>query len=220
MLETPDRRERKKRRTRALIRETALELFASAGYDATTIKAIADAADVAPRTVTLHFPAKEDMLALDDPFGPESLATRLAARGDGETALAALRDWMITTIRAIEEGDPEEARRFWRLRALRAQVIADDEALRGRTRASYVKAERVLAAALGADLGLPPTALVPRLAAQAAVTGLREVYEADEARTAGPEPRAADLVPLVDRVIEFVHAGLAAVRGLPRGRPT
>jgi hypothetical protein len=57
--------------------------------------------------------------------------------------------------------DPEEALRFWRLRALRAQVIADEEALRGRARASYVKAERVLAAAIGADLGLPLTALVP-----------------------------------------------------------
>ncbi|MCW2946207.1 MAG: transcriptional regulator, TetR family [Actinoallomurus sp.] len=213
MLETSDRRERKKRRTRALIRQTALELFASAGYGATTIKAIADAADVAPRTVTLHFPAKEDMLALEDPFGSESLAARLAERSDGETALAALRDWMVTTIRAIEEGDPEEARRFWRLRALRAQVIADEEALRGRARASYVKAERVLAAAIGADLGLPLTALVPRLAAQAAVTGLREIYEADEARAAGPEPRAADLLPLVDRVIEFVRAGLAAASG-------
>jgi AcrR family transcriptional regulator len=210
MVETLDRRERKKRRTRALIQETALELFASDGYDATTIKAIADAADVAARTVTLHFPAKEDILALDDPFGPESLAARLAGRGDGEPALAALHDWMITTIRAIEEGDPEEARRFWRLRALRAKVIADDEGLRGRARASYVRAERVLAAAIGTDLGLPPTALVPRLAAQAAVTGLREVYEADETRAAGPEPRAADLIPLVDRVIDFVRAGIAA----------
>jgi hypothetical protein len=62
-------------------------------------------------------------------------------------------------------------------------------------------------------MGLPPTALVPRLAAQAAVTGLREVYESDEARTAGPQPRAADLVPLVDRVIAFVHAGVAACHG-------
>ncbi|GAB3967001.1 TetR/AcrR family transcriptional regulator [Actinoallomurus acanthiterrae] len=210
MVETLDRRERKKRRTRALIQETALELFASDGYDETTIKAIADAADVASRTVTLHFPAKEDILALDDPFGPESLAARLAERRDDESALAALHDWMITTIRAIEEGDPEEARRFWRLRALRAKVIADDEGLRGRTRASYVRAERVLAAAIGTDLGLPPTALVPRLAAQAAVTGLREVYEADETRVAGPEPRAADLIPLVDRVIDFVRAGIAA----------
>ncbi|WP_433174130.1 helix-turn-helix domain-containing protein [Actinoallomurus sp. CA-150999] len=210
MVETLDRRERKKRRTRALIQETALELFASDGYDATTIKAIADAADVASRTVTLHFPAKEDILALDDPFGPESLAARLAERRDGESALAALHDWMITTIRAIEEGDPEEARRFWRLRALRAEVIADDEGLRGRARASYVRAERVLATAIGTDLGLPPTALMPRLAAQAAVTGLREVYEADETRAAGPAPRAADLIPLVDRVIDFVRAGLAA----------
>jgi hypothetical protein len=45
------------------------------------------------------------------------------------------------------------------------------------------------------------------------VTGLREIYEADEARAAGPQPRTTDLLPLVDRVIEFVRAGLAAASG-------
>ena len=74
MTETATRQERKKQRTRALIRETAWELFAAHGYDATTIKAIADAADVAPRTVTIHFPAKDDLLfADDDYFGADRL---------------------------------------------------------------------------------------------------------------------------------------------------
>jgi AcrR family transcriptional regulator len=59
MTVTTTRQERKKQRTRTLIRETAWELFAAHGYDATTIKAIADAADVAARTVTSHFPAKD-----------------------------------------------------------------------------------------------------------------------------------------------------------------
>ena len=81
MTETTTRHERRKQRTRALIRETAWELFAAHGYDATTIKAIADAADVAPRTVTVHFPAKDDLLfADDDYFGAGRLEHRLAAR--------------------------------------------------------------------------------------------------------------------------------------------
>ena len=81
MTETTTRHERRKQRTRALIRETAWELFAAHGYDATTIKAIADAADVAPRTVTVHFPAKDDLLfADDDYFGADRLEQWLAAR--------------------------------------------------------------------------------------------------------------------------------------------
>ncbi len=99
MTETTTRQERRKQRTRALIRETAWELFAAHGYDATTIKAIADSADVAPRTVTMHFPAKDDLLfADDDYFGADRLERRLTARPAGQPALETLRQWMIETI--------------------------------------------------------------------------------------------------------------------------
>jgi AcrR family transcriptional regulator len=212
MTEVSSRLERKKRRTRALIRDTALELFAEHGYEATTIKAIADAADVAPRTVTLHFPAKDDLLFADeDPFRADRLAARLDQRAPGESALDALLDWMATTMRAAEAAPPEETQRFWRLRSLRARLIAGDDQLRGRARASYAATEHVLAAAIADDLGLPPDALAPRLAAQAAVIGLRELYESQEARAAGPEPTAADLLPLVEQVIGFVDGGLTAM---------
>jgi AcrR family transcriptional regulator len=88
MTEATTRHERRKQRTRALIRETAWELFAAHGYDATTIKAIADAADVAPRTVTVHFPAKDDLLfADDDYFGATS------SDGDSPPARPGCRRW-------------------------------------------------------------------------------------------------------------------------------
>ncbi|MFC7110652.1 TetR/AcrR family transcriptional regulator [Nonomuraea rubra] len=64
------RRDRKKRQTRERIQASALELFTSQGYRNTTIAAIAEHADVATRTVTLHFPTKEDLLFADDPFPP------------------------------------------------------------------------------------------------------------------------------------------------------
>ncbi|MCW2914964.1 MAG: transcriptional regulator, TetR family [Actinomycetia bacterium] len=212
MLEPSDRRERKKQRTRELIQEAALDLFAASGYHETTIKAIADAADVAPRTVTLHFPAKEDLLFGEDPFAPASLAARVNSRAPGESTFDALRDWMVTTMKRVGDGASEESQRFWRQRALRSRLIANDDALRGRARASYLQAEQVLAAGIGSDLGLPATALVPRLAALAAVAGLRELYETDEAQSVGPTPRADGLIPLVDRVINFVRAGIDALR--------
>ena len=77
-METIDRRERKKQRTRAAIQAAAIDLFAERGYRETTIAAIADAADVAIRTVTGHFPTKEDLLFANEPFTAASLAERLA----------------------------------------------------------------------------------------------------------------------------------------------
>jgi AcrR family transcriptional regulator len=212
MTETATRQERKKQRTRALIRETAWELFAAHGYDATTIKAIADAADVAPRTVTIHFPAKDDLLfADDDYFGADQLERRLAARPAGQPALETLRQWMIETIEDISSSRADRASLYWRARALRARLIDDNDRLRGLARASYAPAERILAAAIAADLHVEPDTLAPRLAAASAVTGLRELYDSREARSLGPEPTGADLIQLVNQVIDYATAGLAAV---------
>jgi AcrR family transcriptional regulator len=211
MTETVTRQERKKQRTRALIRETAWELFAAHGYDATTIKAIADAADVAPRTVTVHFPAKDDLLfADDDYFGADRLERRLSARPAGQPALEAMRQWMIETIDAISSSRADRASLYWRARALRASLIDENDRLRGVARASYAPAERILAAAIADDLHVEPDTLAPRLAAATAVTGLRELYDSREARSLGPEPTGADLIQLVNRVIDYSIAGLAA----------
>jgi AcrR family transcriptional regulator len=217
--ETATRQERRKQRTRTLIRETAWELFAAHGYDATTIKAIADAADVAPRTVTFHFPAKDDLLfADDDYFGAGQLERRLASRPGGQPALEALREWMTETIVEISSSRAAGASPYWRARALRARLIDENDRLRGLARASYATAERILAAAIAEDLQVEPGSLAPRLAATSAVTGLRELYDSCEAQSLGPEPAGADLIPLVNQVIDYAVAGLAALPVDHRGR--
>ena len=205
-----DRRKRKKMRTRQAIQNAALELFAERGYRETTLAAIAERADVASRTLTVHFPTKEELLFDYEPFGLESLVERLRSRQPNESALDALRDWMATTMGTVEYTNGQVDERFWERRALRAQVITAEPELRGRARAGYYQFERVLSQAIGDDLGLPGTALVPRLAALTAVTGLRELYESDEAHALEPTPTAADLLALVDRVIAFARAGVDA----------
>lgn len=55
-------RERSKIRRRRLILLTALRLFAERGFERTTIADIADAAQVAPRTVSGYFPSKLDFI--------------------------------------------------------------------------------------------------------------------------------------------------------------
>ena len=206
--EVVDRQERRKRRTRQAIQEAALELFAERGYRETTIPDIAERAEVAPRTVTVHFPAKEELLLDAEPFTLGSLSERLSARRPHESALEALRDWMATTMTETETSTSELDGRFWERRALRAHIINSEPELRGRSRASYYPFERALAEAIGEDLGQSGNSLIPRLAALSAVAGLRELYESDEAEALAAPPSAAELLKLVDGVIGFVQAGL------------
>jgi len=56
------RRERKKQETRQRLMEAALRLFREHGYDATTVKKIAEAADVAKSTFFNYFEIKEAIL--------------------------------------------------------------------------------------------------------------------------------------------------------------
>jgi AcrR family transcriptional regulator len=208
--EQVDRQERRKKRTRQAIQAAALELFAERGYRETTISDIAERANVAPRTVTVHFPAKEELLFDAEPFTLDSLSQRLAARGAHESALEALRDWMAATMTEAEtDGSAELDGRFWERRALRAHIIDAEPELRGRARASYYPFERVLAEAIGNDLGQSANSLIPRLAALSAVAGLRELYESDEAQALAAPPNAAELLKLVDTVIRFAQAGTA-----------
>jgi len=206
-----DRQERRKRRTRQAIQTAALELFTERGYRETTINDIAERADVAPRTVTVHFPAKEELLLDAEPFTLDGLSKRLSDRQPHETALEALRDWMATTMTEAETSGSEDGH-FWQRRALRAHIINAEPELRGRARASYYPFERVLAEAIGKDLGQSGNALVPRLAALSAVAGLRELYDSDDAQALAAPPSAAELLRLVDQVIRFARAGIEGAR--------
>src|SRR5919205_1828596 len=136
-------RERKKRGTHEAIQRAALRLFARNGYAATTVADIARAADVAPRTVALHFPSKEDLLFPDDAVY-ETLADRLQDRRAGESALDALRGWIADALR--QQASEDQRRRDWRLARTRRAIIDADPALRQRERGHLERAERLIAA--------------------------------------------------------------------------
>jgi AcrR family transcriptional regulator len=61
---TRSRREEHKSQTTQALREAALKLFATRGYDSTTTEEIAEKAGVAARTFFRYFPTKESVLYL------------------------------------------------------------------------------------------------------------------------------------------------------------
>lgn len=83
-------RERKKQQTKQRIQDEAFQLVRVRGFDATTIAAIADAADVSPSTVYRYFGTKEGVLLWDELEPPswDLLAAELERRPPLEALLA------------------------------------------------------------------------------------------------------------------------------------
>src|SRR3954470_13943056 len=57
-----DRRERERLETRTRIMDAARELFAREGYDAVSMRRIADAIEYSPTAIYVHFRDKQDLL--------------------------------------------------------------------------------------------------------------------------------------------------------------
>jgi AcrR family transcriptional regulator len=87
----PDRRQRKKQRTRDALIEAAMELFAAKGYDRTAVHEITDAVDVSERTFFRYFVSKEDLVLSFVRDGAAAFAEALAARPPREEPLTAAR---------------------------------------------------------------------------------------------------------------------------------
>ena len=90
----PSRRERKKQATRQALHEAASALADELGLAGVTVEAIADRADVAPRTFFNYFACKEDAILDRDPERPGALRRALLERPAEEDALTALRHVM------------------------------------------------------------------------------------------------------------------------------
>src|ERR1700748_2545126 len=87
-------RERKKQQTRETIARAALRLFAEQGYDETTLAEIAEAADVAPRTIFAYFESKEDILLCEEGNFLAELKRKLDERPAGTTTVDTLREFL------------------------------------------------------------------------------------------------------------------------------
>ncbi len=188
------RAERRRARIRATIADTALRLFMSRGYDATTVEDVAAAVDLSPRTVFRYFPFKEDMLREAVHFELTELIAALRDRPAHEHPADALGRAMVHMWSRMDK-DPEEVRTLLRL-------ISELPRMRGLLVEASRSGQNALAEALAPRLGQPAVDLSTQVATGCALAALNIVLETWAAMPAG-----TDLAPLINSAMAAVKAG-------------
>lgn len=159
--ESPGLRERRKASTRRALEDAALRLFARDGFDATTIEAIAAAADVSPRTFFRYFASKDDVV------NPEREARQAQLRDEVRGRPATLTDLEAAAAAFGALCPAFEAERDRML--LRRQAAATSPALRGRMQDVVHSWQRTLLEALAVRRGVDVRDVTVQVAAATAV---------------------------------------------------
>ncbi|MBN1528681.1 MAG: TetR family transcriptional regulator [Thermoleophilaceae bacterium] len=193
-------RERKKQRNRDAIARAALRLFDRQGFHQTTIPQIAEAADVSPRTVSMHFPAKEELVFPHREEELERLTERVRGRTLDETAPEALRAWVEAELPGWEERHAEHD--------VQRRVVERDEHLKAYARGHLGRIHDLMAQEIARDLGTPPDAPEPHMAAAATSAVLEVLEHHTHDRGGDVATRKAEALALLDKATAFVSAGI------------
>jgi AcrR family transcriptional regulator len=156
-------RERKKLLTRQALIDTAEAMFAERGFDKVTVAEIADAVNVATKTVFVYFPTKEDLVFHGEDEVLRTLVSRIRDRPTGTTPLDAVVDMLSQAMTASPIGAVVELERLHR-------TVGDSAGLHSRMRLMWERFEQAVAAELATETGEPPHAPRPRIAAAQLVT--------------------------------------------------
>jgi AcrR family transcriptional regulator len=194
-------RERKKQQTREKIARVALELFAERGYDETTLADIAEAAEIAPRTIFAYYECKDDILLCEELTFLSELKRRLDERPPGTTTVDTLREF----VSSLEAPD-ESAKR-------RKQIMTANPALQKKMRATHADLEPMLAESIAKDLGAAPNDIRPLLVAASMTAALTSVSDRIFAAEANGEPMTHEQgMAILDEVLDFLRGGLEALQ--------
>lgn len=161
----PGLRERKKLRTRRLIAETAVRLFAERGFDAVPVAAVARAAEVSEATVFNYFPTKEDLVYQGMEAFEAELLDGVRNRPPGESIVAAFGRFVLRP-RGFLSAPDEDSARF--LIAV-SKMIAASPALRSREREILARYTESLARLIAEDTAADPDDLRPWVVARALI---------------------------------------------------
>lgn len=182
----PSLSERKRRLVADELRDAALMLLATRGFDTVTVDDIVAAAGMSRRTFFRYYASKEDVVVrfLSDMAG--LVLDALAGRPPGEPPSVALREavW-IPLAMACAEIRPDHTERS----RVVVRLILDTPALYARWLERQTSVRAALADVLATRLGLGPSSVYPPMAAGLALLAFDTVLERwrpgdDEARLA------------------------------------
>jgi AcrR family transcriptional regulator len=161
-------RERKRRQTRQRIAEAGLRLFLERGFEATTLDAIAEAADIARRTFFHYFDSKEAILTSLQDAAEDSLRASIEAAPIDQPPFEVVCAGMLDMISGY---GTEEARSIDRL-------LRSTETLRARKQSKYEQQELAIFAALCTKWPDPALRMKLRLTSLICVGSLRLAADA------------------------------------------
>jgi AcrR family transcriptional regulator len=212
-------RERKKLRTRQLIAETALRLFAERGFDAVPVATVARAAEVSEATVFNYFPTKEDLVYRGmEAFEAELLAA-VQDRPAGESITAAFGRFVLRPRGFLADPDEDSAR----LLIAVAKMIPASPALLAREREILDRYTASLAALIAEDTAAEPGDLRPEVVARALIGTHQSLIQLVRRRVAEGPVNAADVAREVvtrgRQALDLLGQGLARY-GVRKGNET
>jgi AcrR family transcriptional regulator len=164
------RRERKKAETRSALASAAMRLALERGVENVTAEAIAEAADVAPRTFHNYFSGKEEAMVAELFEYLAQFANALQARPAGEPVWDALQHAMVAEL----SGPPEKLADL----AAKMRMINASRPLLAPRLVLFEQVGRVLAPAIAVRTGTDVERdLYPRLVAAVAVVAMKTALD-------------------------------------------
>ncbi len=192
MQNSTSHRERKKARTREALIAAARRLYRERGFDGVTIAAIAEEADIAPRTFFNYFETKEDVFlgAGDDRL--ERLVQAIRDRNPGEPILsAAKRELLRAREREPQPQRPELAE------------LLSHPSVTARLRERWNRWEDVLAECIAVEVGAKPGDPEPKVVAAAITAAIRVAASSALAKPTDP-------AALAERVFGLLASEMAS----------
>ena len=201
-------RERKKRRTRELIAETARRLFAERGFDRVTVAEVAHAAEVSEQTVFNYFPTKEDLVYWRLETFEEDLLAAVREREPGESVLDAFGRFVLEQRGLLAEHDPEVRKRLAEL----TRMITESRALLARERQIFERYMASLAALVAEETGARTGDVEPWVVANALIGVHRALIDYARGRILAGVPSArirGEVRDEGERALRALGSGLA-----------
>jgi AcrR family transcriptional regulator len=156
-------RERKKRRTRQHLVDTARRLFGQHGFEQVTVAQLAREAEVSQATVFNYFPTKEDLVFSAFAAFEERMLEAIRERPQGESVLEAFSRFILQPGGFFATADEKSAREQMKL----AKMITSSPALIAREQQIQARNIDALATLLATETGARGSDLRPRVAANA-----------------------------------------------------